>query len=150
MSVLPLSICTSLPRTGVFCKWCKLHQFCKDIMNDNEMFILHVYVAYDALLRTFTYRTEIYYHVQTFLRVNCWATLTHISASVITCINACNNSWLRKLFLFCFLQQGYNFRKVWGRKKKTALPDIFFHIRTMHLDVNEVIYSPNECTNEMS
>ena len=61
-------------------------------MNNTEMFILHVYVAHDALLRTFTYGTEIYYRVRTFLQASCWATLAHFSASVTTCINACNNS----------------------------------------------------------
>ena len=37
------------------------------------------------------------------------------------------------------LQQGFNFHKVWGQKKKTS--DIFFRILTLHLDVTKVIYS---------
>jgi len=95
-------------------------------MNDNEMFILHVYVAYDTLLRTFTYRTEIYYHVQTFLQVNCWATLTHISASVITCINACNNSDSGNFSCSASCSKDLTSVKSGGEKKRQHCQTYFF------------------------
>ena len=85
-----------------------------------------MYIAYDMLLHTFTYGTEIYYRVRTFLQASCWATLAHFSASATTCISACSNSDSGNFFCSASCSKDITSVRSGGEKKRQHCQTYFF------------------------
>jgi hypothetical protein len=70
----------------------RYYQFWRSTLNDNKRCSHFTHVTYRTCHHKCIQNGNRNYRVRTFLQESCWATFAHFSASVTTCINACNNS----------------------------------------------------------